>query len=79
MNASDGSVSRVDPTTNAVTATIKVATKVIDGDIAAAADAVWVRLVKDDALAVRIDPRSNAVVDRFGPASGSGDIAIADH
>jgi YVTN family beta-propeller protein len=77
MNVSDGSVSRVDPTTNTVTATIKVAAKVIDGDIAAAADAVWVR-VKDDALAVRIDPRSNAVVERFGPASGSGGIAIAD-
>jgi YVTN family beta-propeller protein len=77
INASDGSVSRVDATTNAVTATIKVAAKGIDGDIAVAADAVWVRVEDDDAMAVRIDPRANTV-DRYGPGSGSGGIAIAD-
>ncbi len=47
------------------------------GDIAASADVVWVRVV-DDALAVRIDPRTNAVVDRLGPPAGSGGVAIAD-
>ena len=48
------------------------------GEIAAAADAVWVR-VTGDAVAVRIDPRTNAVVDRFGPGAGSGGVAIADN
>jgi len=39
---------------------------------------VWVR-VTGDAVAVRIDPRTNAVVDRFGPGAGSGGVAIADN
>jgi hypothetical protein len=61
-----------------VTATIKVSSGGISGgDIAASADAVWVR-VTDDALAVRIDPRTNAVVDRLGPPTGSGGAAIAE-
>ena len=78
VGASDGTVSRVDPATNAVTSTVRVSSGGISGgDIAATADAVWVR-VTDDALAVHIDPRTNAVVDRFGPSAGSGGVAIAD-
>ena len=77
INASDATVSRIDPATNAVTATITVSSAGISGgDIAASSDAVWVR-VTDDALAVRIDPRSNTVVDRVGPPTGSGGVAIA--
>jgi hypothetical protein len=56
-----------------VIATIKVSS---GDDIATSADAVRVRAT-DDALAVRIDPRTNAVVDR-GPPTGSGGVAIAD-
>jgi virginiamycin B lyase len=77
LNTSDGTVSRVDPRTNAVTATITVASGAVDGgDIAAGADAVWVRVT--DALAVRIDPKTNTVTERLGPRSGSGGVAIAD-
>ena len=66
------------PATNTVTATIMVSSGPISGgDIAASADAVWVR-VTGDALAVRIDPHSNAVIHRLGPSAGSGGIAIAD-
>jgi DNA-binding beta-propeller fold protein YncE len=78
MSASDATVSRIDPTTNTLTATITVSSSAVSGgDIAAAADAVWVR-VTDDALAVRIDPHTNTVVDRLGPPEGSGGLAIAD-
>jgi YVTN family beta-propeller protein len=76
MNQSDGTVSRVDPATNQVTATITVSSEAITGgDIAATADAVWVRV--SDALAVHIDPHTNTVIDRLGPRAGSGGVAIA--
>jgi DNA-binding beta-propeller fold protein YncE len=78
INGSDGAVSRVDPATNTVTSTVKVSSSAISGgDIAATADAVWVR-VTEDALAVQINPQANAVVDRLGPSAGSGGVAIAD-
>lgn len=76
MNQGDGTVSRVDPLTNRVTATITVSSRgITGGDIAAGADAVWVRV--SDALAVRIDPKTNTVADRLGPSAGSGGVAIA--
>ena len=78
IDAAAAAVSRVDPATKTVTATITVSSGPISGgDIAASADAVWVR-VTDDALAVRIDPRSNGVIHRLGPSAGSGGIAITD-
>ena len=61
-----------------MTARIRVSLGGISGgDIAATADAVWVRVTKD-ALAVLINPQTNAVVDRVGPSAGSGGIAVAD-
>jgi virginiamycin B lyase len=73
-----GTVSRVDPATNTVASTVSVSSSAISGgDIAATADAVWVR-VTEDALAVQINPQTNAVVDRLGPSAGSGGVAIAD-
>ena len=44
---------------------------------AMSSDAVWVRGT-EDALAVRIDPQTNAVVDRLGPLAGSGGVAVTD-
>ena len=66
-----------DPATNTVTSTIRVSSGISGGDVAASSDAVWVRGTKD-ALAVRIDPQANAVVDRLGPLTGSGGVAITD-
>jgi DNA-binding beta-propeller fold protein YncE len=78
ISASDATVSRVDPATNSVRSTITVSSGgVSGGDIAASADAVWVR-VSDDALAVRIDPRANEVVERLGPSAGRGGVTIAE-
>ncbi len=77
MNQTDGSVSRVDPRTGKVVATIEVSSQPIQGgDIAASSDAVWVRT--EEALAVRIDPATNEVTQRVGPAAGSGGVAIAE-
>ena len=70
LNVIDGTVSRVDPQSNTVVATIKVSAQAIrGGDITVSGGAVWAR-VTQDALAVRIDPKVNAVVDRLGPATG---------
>ena len=77
MNQQDGTVSRVDPISNRVVATIKVSASVIDGgDIAASDRAVWVRV--SDALVAEINPQTNKVVDRLGPAAGSGSVTIAE-
>jgi YVTN family beta-propeller protein len=77
MNQTDGTVSRVDPESNRVVATIRVSADPIHGgDIAATDTSVWVRVT--DALAVRIDPRTNEVTDRLGPSVGSGCLGIAD-
>jgi virginiamycin B lyase len=77
MNQQDGTVSRVDPASNGVVATIKVSSAAIDGgDIAASDRAVWVRV--SDVLAAKIDPQTNKVIDRLGPPAGSGSVAIAE-
>ncbi len=75
MNQADGSVSRVDPDTNSVTATVVGLGTIQGGDIAASEDAVWVRTTQD--LAVEIDPVTEESVRRIGPPQGSGSIAIA--
>jgi YVTN family beta-propeller protein len=74
QNNIDGTVSRIDPATNAVTATIKVDSGVVDGgDLAVGGGFVWARV--SDALVAKIDPRTNTVVARYGPAGGSGSVA----
>jgi streptogramin lyase len=76
MNQGDGSVTRVDKT-GAVVATIPVSDVPIQGgDIAVGGGAVWVRTEQD--LVVRIDPATNAVIERYGPPSGSGSVAADD-
>lgn len=77
LNQFDGTVSRVDPGTNTVTATITVSDAAVEGgDIAAGGGSVWARV--SDSLVARIDPGTNKVVARYGPSAGSGSVA-ADH
>lgn len=70
----DGTVSRVDPASNKVTATITVGGDTGSGDIAAGAGSVWVSL--PGAPIVRIDPRTNRAVQRF-TGDGGGAILVA--
>jgi virginiamycin B lyase len=70
----DGTVTRVDPKTNKVAATITVGGETAGGDIAAAAGSVWVSL--PGAPIVRIDPRTNRAVQRF-TGEGGGAILVA--
>jgi virginiamycin B lyase len=77
MNQNDGTVSRIDPDTETVVATVRVsAGPICGGDVAVGADAVWVRTGIE--LATAIDPTSNKVVRVLGPAAGSGSIAVTD-
>lgn len=75
LNQADGSVSRIDPKTNKVVANIDVGVPGPGGDIAAGEGAVWVRATK--VLLSVIDPKTNQVVKRFGPAQGSGAVRTA--
>jgi len=68
----DGTVSRIDPKTNKVAATIEVGVPGPGGDIAAGEGAIWVRGTK--VLLAVIDPKTNQVVKRFGPPMGSGAV-----
>ena len=72
LNQADGTVSRIDPETNRVVATIEAGVPGLGGDIAAGEGAVWVRANKF--LVSEIDPKTNQVVRRFGPPSGSGAV-----
>jgi hypothetical protein len=54
-------VVRIDPSTNAVVATIKTQSSACGG-IALDPDAVWVSSCYDDHFAIRIDPRTNLLV-----------------
>jgi DNA-binding beta-propeller fold protein YncE len=76
LNQGDGTVTRVDPHTNAVSATIAAEVAGSGGDIATGLGAVWVRAKK--ILLSSIDPRTNRITQRFGPAAGSGAVRIAD-
>jgi DNA-binding beta-propeller fold protein YncE len=73
LNA-DGSVTRVDPKTDKVVATITVGGDTSAGDIAAGAGSVWVSL--PGTPIVRIDPRTNTAVQRF-TGEGGGAILVA--
>lgn len=77
MNERDGTVSRIDPATDAVTATILVTAVPVDGgDIAVGGGFVWARI--SDQLVAQIDPTTNEVVARYGPPAGSGSVAADD-
>ena len=70
----DGSVSRVDPATNKVVATIQLGGDTSAGDITAGAGAVWVSL--PGAPIVRLDPRTNRATQKF-TGDGGGAILVA--
>jgi len=70
----DGTVSRVDPSTNKIVATVKLDRDTVKGDIAAGAGSVWVSL--PGAPIVRIDPRTNRAVQAF-TGEGGGAILVA--
>jgi YVTN family beta-propeller protein len=72
LNQTDGSVTRINPKTNKVVAHIEVGVPGTGGDIAAGEGAIWVRATK--VLLSVIDPKTNQVVKRFGPAQGSGAV-----
>jgi virginiamycin B lyase len=74
LNQCDGSVSRIDPSSNTVVATIAAGVDGTDGDIATGAGAVWVRGGK--VLLSVIRPDTNRVVERLGPPAGSGAVRV---
>jgi len=76
LNQGDGSISRIDPNTNTLVATIQAGVKGPGGDITAGAGGVWVRGIY--VLLLRIDSKTNRVVERYGPPSGSGAVRVAD-
>jgi virginiamycin B lyase len=76
LNQGDGSISRIDPITNTLSATVQAGIIGPGGDIAAGAGSVWVRGTK--ILLLRIDPETNKVVEEFGPPAGSGAVRVAD-
>lgn len=77
MNQDDGTVSRIDPRTDAVAATVRVSTgRIPGGDIAAGDGTVWVRTETE--LATAVDPETNEVVRVLGPPAGSGSIAVTE-
>src|SRR5262245_37458499 len=85
MDQSDGSVSHVDPTSDTVVATIPVdAESIFGGDLTVGSGSVWLRASSE--LVARIDPATDRVVARIGPAQASGgahasdgQLWIADH
>ncbi len=74
QNNGDGTVTRVDPATNRKTATIRVDEgSVSGGDLAVGGGFVWARVT--GSLVAKIDPATDTVVARYGPAGGSGSVA----
>lgn len=74
LGATGSEVSRVDPAIDEVIATIDVGDGPVDGgDLAVGGGYVWARV--SDSLVAQIDPATDTVVGRFGPASGSGSVA----
>jgi len=77
LNQRDGSVTRLDPQTAKVVARIDAGVFGEGGDMTVGGGWVWPRGA--NALLTRIDPRTNAVAERYGPQSGSGaDIVCYD-
>ena len=76
MNQRDGSVSRVSGSGEVVATVVVSDVPIHGGDISVGGGRVWVRIEQD--LVVTVDPATNAVVDRYGPPSGSGSVAADD-
>jgi virginiamycin B lyase len=74
LNQNDGSVTRLDPASGAVAATIAAGVVGSGGDMTAGGGWIWAR--GTDILLTQIDPRTNTVVRRYGPPSGSGAAVV---
>ena len=74
LNRGDGSVTRVDPATNKVAATIPVDPAAASGEIAAGAGSIWISA--PGLPIIRIDPRTNRAVQKF-TGEGGGAILVA--
>src|SRR4029453_14734690 len=68
LNQGDGSVSRIDPKTNKVVATIDVGVPGPGGEIAVGEGSVWVTAFEFPLS--RIDPSTNTVVQQFAGKGG---------
>ena len=82
LNQGDGSVSRIDPKTNKVVATIEVGVPGGGGEIAVGEGSVWVTAFEFPLS--RIDPSTNTVVQQFAGEGGDavrvglGSVWLAD-
>jgi virginiamycin B lyase len=74
LNQGNGSVTRVDTSTNKVVKTIDVGMNVASGEIAAGEGSVWISAA--GVPLVRIDPRTNKVAQRFS-GEGGGAVFVA--
>ena len=76
LNQEDGSVSHLNPRTAKLQATVQTQPPgwARGGDMAVGGGSVWAR--RSDTLLTRIDPRTNKVVQVYGPSSGSGFAAV---
>ena len=74
LNQADGSVTRLDPASGEVAATIQADVAGDGGDMTAGGGWVWAR--GSGYLLTRIDPETNAVVERYCPSSGSGAVIV---
>lgn len=70
LNQGDGSVVRLDPKSDKVVARIAAGVRGDGGDMTAGGGWAWAR--GSSILLTRIDTRTNRVVERYGPPSGSG-------
>jgi YVTN family beta-propeller protein len=74
LNSGDATVSRIDSKTNKVTMTVKLGEPIPSGEIAVGEGSVWVSA--PGSPLIRIDPRTNRVVQHFS-GEGGGAILIA--
>ena len=74
LNQDDGTVSRVDPRSGQLRATIEAHMPGGGGDMSVGGGWVWPR--GSDTLLTRINPRTNTVVQTYGPPSGSGSVTV---
>ncbi|HEV3037619.1 MAG TPA: DUF5074 domain-containing protein [Candidatus Angelobacter sp.] len=84
LSQSDGSVSRINPATNKVIASIPAGVPGAGGDIASGGGYIWV--AASGTPVMRIDPKTNTVVDQYGNYKGAdairfgyGAVWVSDH
>jgi DNA-binding beta-propeller fold protein YncE len=76
LNQGDGTVTRIDPRSNAVVATVDCQVPGTGGDISSGKGLVWVR-AKNGRMLQTISRETNEVERIFGPLNGSGAVRVA--